>query len=59
MDEAQYDLDDSKEPADTCAAVFGDEETSVCQAVSGHGFLSFYFSISRGKSMQINPLFID
>ena len=36
MDEAQYDLDDSKEPADTCAAVFGDEETSVCQAVSGH-----------------------
>ena len=36
MDEAQYDVDDSEEPADTCVAVFGDEATSVCQAVSGH-----------------------
>ena len=36
IDEAQHNLDDSVEPADTCAALFGDEEISVCQAVSGH-----------------------
>ena len=36
IDEAQHNFDDSVEPVDTCAAVFGDQEISVCQAVSGH-----------------------
>ena len=46
IDEAQHNFDDYVEPVDTCAAVFGDEEISVCQAVSGHSRFTVILSSS-------------